>query len=41
MRFTIDALVNAPASDLVIDTEGTTPTAIAATIARLVPASAT
>jgi adenylylsulfate kinase-like enzyme len=36
-----DALVNAPASDLVIDTEGTTPTAIAATIARLVPVSAT
>ena len=34
-------LANAPASDIVIDTEGTTPTAIAATIAHLVRASAT
>jgi adenylylsulfate kinase-like enzyme len=35
-----DALDNAPASDIVIDTERTTPTAIAATIVRLVQASA-
>jgi adenylylsulfate kinase-like enzyme len=36
-----DVLANAPASDIVIDTEGTTAAAIAAAIARLVRASAT
>jgi adenylylsulfate kinase-like enzyme len=36
-----DLLANAPPSDIVIDTEGTTAAAIAATIARLVRASAT
>jgi hypothetical protein len=34
-------LANAPVSDIVIDTKGTTATAIAATIAHLVRASAT
>ena len=36
-----DALANPPGSDIVIDTKRTTATAIAATIARLVRASAT